>query len=71
LFDGISRHVELSAIRKEFPTPEHIDEGVTAAPSKRLKALFPAYDKLLFGPLIATSIGLTDTLAPRPSHSFF
>lgn len=59
LFDGISRLAELSAIRNAFPTPEHIDEGVTTAPSKRLKALFPAYDKLLFGPLIAASAGLT------------
>ena len=60
LFDGISRLAELRVIRNEFPTPEHIDEGTTTAPSKRLKALFPAYDKLLFGPLIATSIGLTN-----------
>ena len=60
LFGGVSRLAELCAIRAEFPTPEHIDEGVTTAPSKRLKALFPAYDKLLFGPLIASSIGLTN-----------
>ncbi len=59
LFDDVSRLVPLKQIRDQFATPEHIDEGATTAPSKRLKALFPAYDKLLFGPLIAASIGLT------------
>ena len=59
LFDGVSRLAQLQQIRGQFATPEHINEGATTAPSKRLKALFPAYDKLLFGPLIAGTIGLT------------
>jgi len=59
LFDGRSRVAQLQQIRDQFATPEHIDEGATTAPSKRLKSIFPAYDKLLFGPLIAATIGLT------------
>lgn len=58
LFDGRSRIQELQEIRNQFETPEHIDDGVLTAPSKRLQRIFPAYDKLLFGPLIAASIGV-------------
>jgi hypothetical protein len=49
---------ELREIRDAFPTPEHIDDGVETAPSKRLSRLYPRYDKPLFGSLIAERIGL-------------
>jgi Domain of unknown function (DUF4276) len=58
LFDGVSRANELRRISDDFASPEHIDEGPNSAPSKRLQSLFPAYDKVLFGPLIAESMGL-------------
>jgi hypothetical protein len=58
LFDGVSRLKKLDEIREQFESPEHIDEGPNTAPSKRLKGLFPSYDKLLFGPLITATIGL-------------
>ena len=58
LFNGRSRIAELQAVRDQFVTPEHINEGATTAPSKQLQRIFPAYDKFFFGPLIAATIGL-------------
>ena len=54
-----SRLRELQAIRANFNSPEEIDDGDTTAPSKRLIAIYPAYDKAAFGFLIAKRIGLT------------
>lgn len=48
----------LRAITREFPAPEDINEGRTTAPSKRLRAVFPAYQKTSDGPLITLEIGL-------------
>ena len=48
----------LQRIRVQFKTPEEINDGETTAPSKRLQSLYPSYDKILFGPLIAQRIGL-------------
>jgi hypothetical protein len=36
-------------IRRQYPTPEHINDGENTAPSKRLGALYPHYDKVLHG----------------------
>jgi hypothetical protein len=58
LYNGRSRVAELQQIRDQFVTPEHINEGITTAPSKQLQRIFPGYDKLFFGPLIAATIGL-------------
>ncbi len=49
---------ELESIRALFGSPEEIDDGETTAPSKRLRALFPAYQKPLHSPLIARRTGL-------------
>ncbi len=49
---------ELQEIRASFRTPEEIDDGDKTAPSKRLLALYPAYDKVALGSLIAGRIGL-------------
>jgi len=35
-----------------------IDEGDQTAPSKRLKGIFPIYEKVADGPLIVMEIGL-------------
>ena len=52
---------ELSAIRADFETPEHIDDSPDSAPSKRILALYPEYEKPLMGELAAKAIGL-DTI---------
>jgi hypothetical protein len=57
-FTKVSKLDQLSAIRNKFESPEHINEGVTTAPSKRLKSLYPTYEKPLGGVLAALKIGL-------------
>jgi hypothetical protein len=46
-------------IRAEFATPEEINDSPLTAPSKRIIALVPGYQKPLFGVLAALEIGLT------------
>jgi hypothetical protein len=48
----------LRQIRFSFQTPEHINDGAETAPSRRLCKLFKAYDKPVFGSLIAERLGL-------------
>jgi len=48
----------LASIRAEFPTPEDIDDDPLTAPSKRVLALLPDYQKPVAGLLIAQRIGL-------------
>jgi hypothetical protein len=62
-----SRAEELRKVRASFDWPEHIDDGRETAPSKRLRALYPRYDKVAFGPLIAEQIGLS-TLRQECRH---
>jgi hypothetical protein len=49
----------LKAIRDAHETPEHINDGATTAPSKRLMDAFPVYQKPVHGPLATGHIGLT------------
>ena len=49
---------ELSAIRAAFSTPEEINDSPETAPSRRILALLPSYDKPLSGSLAALEIGL-------------
>ena len=60
---------DLRAIRSGFPTPEDIDDGPEAAPSKRIEALIPRYRKTLHGPLIAAATGLDALRAECPRFS--
>jgi hypothetical protein len=46
------------AIRNQFGTPEDINDSVDTAPSKRVLALVPGYQKPLLGTLAALEIGL-------------
>ena len=46
------------AIRKDFETPEHIDDSPVTAPSKRIQNLFPRYRKVQMGETAAKAIGL-------------
>ena len=50
---------ELTAIRKEYHTPEDINDNPDTAPSKRITQLIPRYNKRVNGPGIARQIGLT------------
>ena len=45
-------------IKAAFDTPEHINNGLKTAPSKRILSLLLEYRKTLHGPLIAEDIGL-------------
>ena len=45
-------------VRKQFGTPEDINDSAQTAPSKRVVALLPQYQKPLFGTLAALEIGL-------------
>lgn len=49
---------EFQAIRDQFQNPEMINDSPQTAPSKRIIALMPSYQKPLFGSLAACSIGL-------------
>ena len=48
----------LVAIRNGFSTPEEINDGRETAPSQRLLALLPGYDKPVYGSLAAIAVGL-------------
>lgn len=58
--------LQLKAIRAQFTTPEDINDDRTTAPSKRVLALFPGYDKLVGGTLAALTIGLGQIRASCP-----
>ena len=50
---------QMREIRNEFESPEHINDGINTAPSKRILALYPAYNKVADGVNIAKDIGLS------------
>ena len=60
-FGGSDVADRLNGIRNDFDTPEHINDGQTTAPSKRILTICGTYKKVLHGPLIALDIGL-DTI---------
>jgi hypothetical protein len=49
---------QLDAIRNAFSSPEEINDSPQTAPSKRVEALIPGYQKPLFGNVAAHAIGL-------------
>ena len=49
---------KLGQIRRQFETPEDINDSATTAPSKRITTLIPTYSKVLHGPLVAGETGL-------------
>ncbi|MDP3655170.1 MAG: DUF4276 family protein [Rhodoferax sp.] len=58
---GISRpdlSADFQRIRNDFATPENINDSPMSAPSKRVEALIPGYEKPLLGVLAALEIGL-------------
>jgi acyl-CoA-binding protein len=50
---------DLEQIISEFTNPEFINERSELSPSKRLIKLYPEYDKITSGSIIAQKIGLT------------
>ena len=56
----------LQAIRDGFSCPEEIDDSPVTAPSKRVAALMPEYQKPLMGTLAALEIGLATIRAECP-----
>ena len=51
-------NTRLQRIRDAFDSPEEIDDSPTTAPSKRIEALVPGYQKPVMGTLAAQEIGL-------------
>lgn len=67
-YPGATRKVaQLAAVRQSFPSIDHINDGQHSAPSKRILAVFPEYDKELAGSLIAIDIGLA-TICAQSQH---
>jgi hypothetical protein len=50
--------VSFLQVRRQFPTPEDIDDGPNTAPSKRVVQLHPPYRKPLYGTLAALEVGI-------------
>lgn len=49
---------ELRKVRNQFASPEHINDNPNTAPSKRIKANFPDYEKVVHGAQATSAIGL-------------
>ncbi len=49
---------ELQSVRDRFPSPEDINDSHETAPSKRIQAAHPAYNKMIDGVLVAREVGL-------------
>lgn len=45
-------------VRNAFPTPEAIDDSAVSAPSKRVIAIYPSYQKVIEGTLAARAVGI-------------
>jgi uncharacterized protein DUF4276 len=66
--DSNERHLnKLRSVLDEAGSPEMIDDGSDTAPSKRLKKIFPQYQKAANGLLIAQRIGL-DPIRSKCGH---
>lgn len=69
LCTGIGRPdliAHFEGIRSEFHSPEEINDSPITAPSKRIVAVVPGYQKPLFGTLAALEIGLDGIRAECP-----
>ena len=58
---------EFAEINHQFASPEEIDDSPDTAPSSRIKALVPGYQKPLMGTFAASEIGL-DTICSACPH---
>lgn len=60
------KKVQTDDIIKNFPNPEDINTSTDGAPSKRLLAIQPNYDKVMQGNLIALEVGIRQMLGKCP-----
>lgn len=70
--EGIGRDVlaaDFQGIRNAFSNPEQIDDSPHKAPSKRIVALMPGYEKPLMGVLASLQIGLEAMRSECPHFS--
>jgi hypothetical protein len=58
---------KFTRIRNDFGTPEHINDSPDTAPSKRVEALIPDYEKPFRGTLAVLEIGL-DAIRAQCQH---
>ncbi len=65
--DNANAAAALTAIRACFAGPEEINGGANTAPSKRILAIAPTYDKVVDGPELAELIGI-QTLCDECPH---
>lgn len=66
LFPESDQSNKIREIRETFSTPEDINDGPNTAPAKRIKALYPKYDKELYGTLAVLEVGLDELRAECP-----
>ncbi|MCP5461711.1 MAG: DUF4276 family protein [bacterium] len=59
LFSDKNKLADLQSITSQFNNPEEINEGNNTSPAKRLKSLYPEYQKPLAGVSISKKIGLS------------
>lgn len=55
-----------SAIVDSFQNPEDINSSPETAPSRRLQAIIPNYDKVILGNILALEIGITKIITRCP-----
>lgn len=66
LINNSNQISQLLEIRKQFSNPEEINDGAQTAPSKRLQAIIPDYEKAFFGPLASIYTGIEELLEYCP-----
>lgn len=66
--EGMSKSVlkELAAERDRYGTPEEINNSEQTAPSKRILRLYPSYQKVSYGTMIAETIGVERMIEQCP-----
>src|SRR5512140_1474140 len=69
VFAGTNAARELKQMAAKYQSPEQIDEGPQAAPSKRIVSVYSGYQKPLHGPLATREIGLPVLRAKCPHFS--
>ncbi|MCZ7603072.1 MAG: DUF4276 family protein [Melioribacteraceae bacterium] len=65
--DASTELTRVADINNNFSSPEEINDGPTTAPSKRLKSIFPSYQKTLHSQLILSRSNL-DSLRSKCNH---
>ncbi len=57
---------KLIEIRNQFTSPEHINDDIATAPSKRIESIFGSFDKPTYGSKITERIGIETLMAHCP-----